>query len=128
MVLTVILAANDKNCQQERLKEPRMDEYLCLTLLAGPGESQAAFAARLSRFWTHILRHRLDDYKKVYAESRTFELSGDRLSRQYLIQEDVVAILESELQQAGVQFQPIDRDELYSRYEAVASEWMQIEH
>jgi hypothetical protein len=105
-----------------------VDEYLCLTLLARPGEGQADFAARLSRFWTHMLRNRLDDYEKVYAESRAFDHSAGRLSRQYLVQEDMVAILESELQQAGIDHEPIDRDELYSRYEAVPSEWMQIEH
>jgi len=128
MVLSAIVGPNETNCQRERFTEPSLDEYLCLTLLARPGEGQADFAARLSRFWTHMLRNRPDDYKKVYAESKTFDKSGERLSRQYLVQEDAVAILEYEMHQAGLEHEPIDRDELYSRYEAVASEWMQIEH
>jgi hypothetical protein len=105
-----------------------VDEFLCLTLLARPGEGQTDFAARLSQFWTHLLRHRPDDYAKIYAESTAFDQSGGRLSRQYLVEEDVAEVLKGELRQAGLDHEPIDRDDRYSRYEAVPSEWMQIEH
>jgi len=105
-----------------------VDEYLRLTVLSRPGESQADFAARLSRFWTHMLRQRQDDFEKVYAETTAFEESDQRWSRQYLVEEDVISILEQELAAAGLEHEPIDREDLYSRYEAAPPEWMQIEH
>ena len=40
-----------------------MDEYVCLTVLSNPGESQADFAVRLSRLWTHFLRMRKADFE-----------------------------------------------------------------
>ena len=97
-------------------------------MLSKPGESQADFASRLSRFWTHMLRARKPDFEKVYAETTTFDEVGGRWSRQYLAALDVVDVVEAELRAAGLDFEPIDRDELYSRYEAVSPEWMQIEH
>ncbi len=105
-----------------------MDEYLRLTVLSRPGESQADFAARLSRFWTHLLRQRQNDFEKVYAETTAFEAKDQRWNRQYLIEEDVSGVLEQELAAAGLDCEPIDREDLYSRYEAVPPEWMQIEH
>jgi hypothetical protein len=105
-----------------------MDEFLCVTVVSKSGEAQAEFAARLSRFWTHMLRTRKDDFEKVYAENTAFEHAGGRLTRQYLVESDVVLILDSEMLAAGVEFEPIDADETYSKYEAVAPEWMQIEH
>jgi hypothetical protein len=105
-----------------------LDEYLCLTVLSNPGESEADFSSRLSRFWTHMLRKYKPDFEKVYAETTEFEPSGDCLSRMYLFHEDVIARLEAELQAAGLSHEPIDRDEVYSKYEAVPPEWMQIEH
>lgn len=105
-----------------------MDEYLRLTVLSKPGESQAEFAGRLSRFWTHLLRTRPDDFEKVYAEMTAFEMAEGRMSRQYLIEEEGTSVLEQELARAGLEYQPIDRDDLYSRYEAVPPDWMQIEH
>lgn len=105
-----------------------MEEYLRLTLLSRPAEDQAEFAGRLSRFWTHMLRLRQADFEKVYAEATSFEKRHDRWSRQYLIEEDVLGVLEQELAAAGLEHDPIDCDDLYSRYEAVAPDWMQIEH
>ncbi len=49
-----------------------MDEYVCLTLLSHPGETRADFSARLSRFWTHLLRTQPEDFLKVYAETTGF--------------------------------------------------------
>jgi len=105
-----------------------MDEFVCLTLLANPGEAEAAFSARLSRFWTQMLRNRPDDFKKVYAEAAAFEEHRGRLTRRYLAAEDVLAVLEKELASAGVEQLPVDRDETFTKYEAVAPEWWQIEH
>src|SRR5262249_48360525 len=104
------------------------DEYVCLTVLSQPGENQADFAARLSRFWTHMLRNRKSDFERVYAETTNFEEAGERLSRQYLAQLEVIDLLESEMRAAGVDFEPVDRDDIFSRYEATPPEWMQIEH
>ncbi len=105
-----------------------MDEFLCLTVLSNPGESEAAFAARLSRFWAHMLRNYKSDFEKVYAETTAFEEDGGRLSRQYLAQDGVLDLLEKELQAAAIAHEPIDRDNVYTKYEAVPPEWMQIEH
>jgi hypothetical protein len=92
------------------------------------GESEADFAARLSRFWTHMLRNFKADFEKVYAETTEFEEQDDRLGRQYLAETGVVDLLEKEFQKAGLDYEPIDREEVYSKYEAVPPEWMQIEH
>jgi len=40
----------------------------------------------------------------------------------------VADLLEREFATAGVRHLPIDRDELYSKYEATPPEWMWIEH
>ena len=103
-----------------------MDEYVCVTVLSNPGESQADFAARLSRFWTHMLRNRQADFEKVYAETTAFESADGRLSRQYLTEAGVVGVLEAELTATGVEYRPIDPDDLYSKYEATPPGWMQI--
>ena len=105
-----------------------MDEYICITVLSRAGEGQGEFAARLSRFWTQMLRQRKQDFEKVYAETTSFEECEAGWSRQYLAEVEVVDLLESELKAAGLDFEPIDRDEVFSKYEAVPPEWMQIEH
>jgi len=105
-----------------------VDEYVCITVLSKPGESEADFSARLSRFWTHMLRTRKPDFEKVYAETTAFEDNGEQLARQYLAELAVADVVESELHAAKLDFEPVDRDEVYSRYEAVPPDWMQIEH
>ena len=105
-----------------------MEEYVCITILSRPGEGQGEFAARLSQVWTRMLRQRKDDFDKVYAETTEFEDAGGRWSRQYLVELGTAGIVEAELRGAGVDFEPIDTDELFSKYEAVPPEWMQIEH
>ena len=67
-----------------------MDDFVCLTLVSRPGESEAVFSSRLTRFWTHMLRHFPSDFEKVYAETTAFETQGTRLSRQYLAEGEVV--------------------------------------
>ena len=105
-----------------------MDDYACITVISKPGESTSEFSARLSRFWTHLLRTRQDDFEKVYAETTTFDLKGDQQTRQYLAELGVVSLLEIEMRAAEVEFEPIDPDELYSKYEAAPPHWMQIDH
>jgi hypothetical protein len=105
-----------------------MDEFVCITVVSQPGESAAAFSSRLSYFWTHMLRNFKSEFEKVFAETTDFEESGGRRTRKYLAEEEVVTLLEKELQAAGLEHEPVDRDDRYSRYEAVAPEWMQIEH
>jgi hypothetical protein len=105
-----------------------LDEYVCITVLSAPGEGVPEFAARLSRFWTHMLRNYKADFEKVYAEKAAFEEKANRLTRQYLAREEVVPLLEAEFAKAGVEHEPVDRDDTYTKYEAVAPEWMQIEH
>jgi hypothetical protein len=105
-----------------------VDEYLCLTVVSRAGESEPDFSARLSRFWTHMLRNFKSDFEKVYAETTCFEQARDRLSRMYLFLEEVRDLLEKEVNTAGIEYEPIDPDEVYSKYEASPPEWMQIEH
>jgi hypothetical protein len=105
-----------------------VDEFVCITVHSAPGESEADFSARLSHFWTHMLRNRLSDFEKVYAETTRFELAGGRRTRRYAVEDSVVAVLEEELARADLEHEPVDRDDVYSKYETVAPEWMQIEH
>lgn len=105
-----------------------MEEYYCITIVSQAGESEAGFAARLSQFWTHMLRARKEDFERVLAESTEMEEMDDTLCRQYLVEEDIINILEEELTTAGFDFDPVDREETYTRYEAAPPEWMQIEH
>jgi hypothetical protein len=105
-----------------------MDEYLCITMVSQPGESQADFSARLSAFWTHMLRNHADEFEKVYAETTAFDSKSGRLTRQYLVEQGVADLLEREFIAGGVDHEPIDRDEVYSKYEATPPDWMWIEH
>jgi hypothetical protein len=105
-----------------------MDDYLCLTVLSQPAESRADFAARLSRFWTHMLRTHPAEFEKVYAETTAFGAEGDRASRQYLVEQGVADLLEREFAAAELEHEPIDRDDLFSKYEATPPDWMWIEH
>ena len=105
-----------------------MDDYLCLTVLSRPSEPEGEFKARLSAFWTTMLRGRPADFEKVYAEAVAFEPHADRLSRRYLIEAGVAGVLEAELPAAGLEFAPLDADDLYTKYEAAPPEWFWIEH
>jgi hypothetical protein len=105
-----------------------MDEYLCITVVSEPGEAQAAFAARLSQFWTHMLRNHPAEFERVYAETTAFGSDGDLISRQYLVEQGVADLLEREFAAARLGHEPIDRDEVYSKYEATPPDWMWIEH
>lgn len=104
------------------------DDYLMLTVKSRLGESEPDFKARLSDFWTRQLRNRPDDFEKVYAETVAFESAGGRLTRQYLIEASIAGVIEQELAAGGVDHDPLDRDDLYPKYEAAPPEWMWIEH
>jgi hypothetical protein len=105
-----------------------LQEYVCITVVSNPGEGEHAFSARLSQFWTHMLRNYKDDFEKVYAETTEFEEDDDCQTRQYLAEPDVVDLVTAEMTKANVQFRPVDPDDTYTKYEAVPPDWMQIEH
>jgi len=105
-----------------------MDEYLCVTVLSRPDESQADFSSRLTQFWTNILRSQPDEFEQVYAETTAFTPNAGRQTRQYLIEAPLADRLSQWLQENGIDFEPIDEDETYSKYEAVPPEWFWIEH
>ncbi len=103
-------------------------DYLCLTLRSRPGEPEDNFRARITAFWTHMLRSRPDDYEKVYAEATKFESDGDTVTRQYLVEAEVIELLTGELNSHDLAHAPVDEDDLYSKYEAAPPDWFWIEH
>jgi hypothetical protein len=104
------------------------DEYLCLTLLANAGESEAAFKSRLTAAWTHLLRTAPDTYEAVYAEAKAFETTEGCVSRAYMVEAEAAEAVAVALATQGVTAQPIDSGDTYSKYEASSSEWFQIPH
>ena len=86
------------------------------------------FNKRLIGFWSHMIRDRPDEYLQVYAETTRFEPAGDRLTRRYLVGIGAVEALEAELGAAAIDFDPIDMDDVYPKYEATPPEWFQIPH
>jgi hypothetical protein len=105
-----------------------VDDYLCLTLVARTGESEPDFRLRLTSFWTSMLRVHPDDYEKVYAEATHFGTTNGCVSRQYMVEVSAVDALCRELTAAEVDFAPVDRTDLYSKYEATPPDWFWIEH
>ena len=105
-----------------------VEEFVSLTVLSAPGESRPDFATRLSHLWTHMLRNNKADFEKVYAEKTAFETREDRHGRQYLVRAEILPLLLGELAKVELEHEPVDLDDTYSKYEAVAPEWMQIEH
>lgn len=105
-----------------------MDEYVSVQVCSRAGESASAFSRRLIDFWTLFLRSRPEEYRGVYAESTRFQPVGDAIGRNYLINLNVVSQVETELASAGIRHLPIDRGDLFSKFEAVAPEWFQIPH
>ena len=105
-----------------------MDEYLCLTLLSGTGETEAAFTSRLSALWSSMLREKPDEFEKVYAEAVGFDPKAGRLGRRYLIETGVAVVLSEFLAATAMEFEPLDSDDLYSKYEAAPPDWFWIEH
>jgi hypothetical protein len=112
-------------CTAEELP---MDDYLCITVTSKPAEGQSDFAARLSRFWTHMLRTHPAEFARVYAETTAFGAADGKVTRQYLVEQAVAELREREFAAAGIGHEPIDRDDCYSKYEATPPDWMWIEH
>jgi hypothetical protein len=114
------------------MRRPRggkgMDEFVYATVKSRPSEGPVDFQKRLIAFWTHILRTRPDDYAQVYAETSRFESSGDVVTRQYMVSAGVADVLAEELRRAGIDHDPINLDDLYSKFEAAPPEWFQIPH
>ena len=65
-----------------------MIEYVCLTLLAEPGETEAAFKSRLTALWSHMLKTTPDDYERIYSEAVDFEREGATVARRYTTASD----------------------------------------
>jgi hypothetical protein len=105
-----------------------VSEYLCVTVRSRPGEGTDAFNKRLIAFWTDVLRARKADYERVYAETTRFEPADDRMTRQYMIEAGVADVLGTAMSGAGIDHDPIDTDEVFSKYEATAPDWFQIPH
>lgn len=127
--LTGILAdpAPDGN-RIPRYNPPMSEDYLCVTVVGRPGESEAAFRGRLTAFWSHFLRTRPADYEAVHAEATAFGAADDRVTRQYVVGADAVGVLTAELTAAGVGWEPVDADDVYTKHEASGAEWFQIPH
>lgn len=102
-------------------------EYLCLSLIGRPGESEAAFQSRLYAFWTHVLRQRPVVYERVYSEAVEFEEDAGRVVRRYMVEPDAVDELIPDLTAHEIAFADVDRDDRYSKAEASTNEWFQIE-
>jgi hypothetical protein len=105
-----------------------VDEYLCVSVKSRSGEGTDDFNKRLIDFWSHMIRDRPAEYVDVYAETTRYEPFGDCMTRKYLVGVGAAAVVESELTTAGIDFEPIDADDVYSKYEATPPEWFQIPH
>lgn len=105
-----------------------MEEFARLTVCSRENELQGEFNKRLIDYWTRMLRVWPEEYKRVYAETARFELRADRFARQYLVGYEICGLIQSELSTSRIDFEPIDVDDLYSKYEAAPPEWFQIPH
>jgi hypothetical protein len=105
-----------------------VSDYVCVTVRSRPGEGADAFGKRLIGFWSDVLRARKPDYERVYAETTRFEPAGDRVTRQYMMEAGVADVIAGEMSRAGIDHDPIDPDDVYSKYEATPPEWFQIPH
>ena len=105
-----------------------MNDYNCITVCSRPGESESDFKSRLSIFWTHLLRHHPLLFARVYAETTAFATKGGTLTRQYLVEALGASAIEVLLREMALAFEPIDPEDLYTKYEAKPPEWFWIEH
>jgi hypothetical protein len=105
-----------------------VDEYVCVTVRSRPGEAADAFNKRLIDFWTGMLRRWPDKYERVYAETARFAVAEGVQTRQYMVGNEIADLLIAELASAGIDYDPVDPDDMYSKYEATPPEWFQIPH
>jgi hypothetical protein len=120
------VASHKQSPKKEVLTE--MEEFQGITLKGKNGEMAPAFSGRLSVFWTLVLRQVPELFEKVYAETTEFEDHQGCPTRKYAVEPDGVAPLLQLVQANGLEFLPPDPDDTYTRHEAVAPEWWQIEH
>ncbi len=104
------------------------EEYLCLTIVAEPGESESAFKTRISTFWSGVVRREPDLFERVYAETTAFELEKGRLSRKYLVEAAAAEKVAQLMTGSSLETLPLDPDDLYTKYEAAPPDWFWIEH
>jgi hypothetical protein len=105
-----------------------VDDHLCVVVVSHPDEPAEGFNRRLVSFWSHLLRTCPDQYEGVYAESARPEIRGTRLQREYLVSAGIIARLELEMKLMGLDFEPIDVDDVYSKFEASAPDWFLVPH
>ena len=105
-----------------------MIEYICLTLLANPAETEASFKSRLTALWSHMLKTFPDEYEQIYSEAVRFERENGVVARRYMIDPEVQDTLQPLLTQQSIASLPVDVDDLYSKAEASSNEWFQLEH
>lgn len=105
-----------------------MEEFARLTIFSRENEPQEQFNKRLIDFWTRFLRGWPEEYKRVHAETARFELRTTRFARQYFLGCEISPLIQRELGSSQVDFESIDEDDLYSKYEATPPEWFQIPH
>ena len=105
-----------------------MTEYLCLTLLAEAGETEASFRSRLTALWSAMLKTLPAEYELIYSEATAFEREGDTVARRYMIDPAVLGSLLPLLASHRIAHLPLDEDDLYSKAEASSNEWFQLEH
>lgn len=103
-------------------------DYLCLTIVANAGETEPAFKARLTAFWSHLIRAAPDTYDAVFAEAKAFEAHAGKVSRAYMVEADAAETLIAALAAADLAALPLDPDDTYTKYEASGSEWFQLAH
>ena len=75
-----------------------------------------------------MLRTNPSEYERVYAESSEMERQGSRNARRYLLGVDIVEVLQQQLAASGIDYDTIDTDDLYSKFEASPPEWFQVPH
>jgi hypothetical protein len=75
-----------------------------------------------------MLRTNPSEYERVYAESSEMERQGSQNARRYLLGVDIVDVLQQQLDAAGIDHDPIDTDDVYSKFEAAPPEWFQVPH
>ncbi|MSR29953.1 MAG: hypothetical protein EXR99_00470 [Gemmataceae bacterium] len=105
-----------------------MKEFVCIEIASLPEETKAAFSQRLTLFWSNLLRSDAVFFEKVYAECSHFTSRDSRLHRGYAVEPEIANDLHDRLLNAGFSLLRPDLQDLYSQFEIVPPEWMQIEH
>lgn len=103
-------------------------DYLCVTVLANPSESEVAFKTRLTAFWSHLLRTQPDTYDAVFAEGKNFDTTNGLVSRAYAVEAEAASAIVAELNANKLATLPVDEDDTYTKYECAGADWFQIAH